>query len=95
MAEAQYEFEHRDLHWYSTVVFELTMVMIVMSMTADLERCISFRGNVLLGRNDSVTLQFTLEGKKMFVKTFGLLISIIDFTLSRINTGIFFSLSLH
>jgi hypothetical protein len=26
----------------------------------------------------------------MFVRTFGLLISIIDFTLSRINTGEFF-----
>lgn len=26
----------------------------------------------------------------MFVKTFGLLISIIDFTLSRINTGMLF-----
>ncbi|PON69588.1 Serine/threonine protein kinase [Parasponia andersonii] len=59
VAEAAYEFEHRDLHW----------------------------GNVLLSRNGSATLQFTLEGKKMFVRTFGLLVSIIDFTLSRINTG--------
>lgn len=45
------------------------------------------RGNILLSRNDSVTLHFLLEGKHMFVKTFGLSISIIDFTLSRINTG--------
>ncbi|KAF3956877.1 hypothetical protein ACB098_03G007000 [Castanea mollissima] len=59
VAEAAYEFEHRDLHW----------------------------GNILLSRNGSETLQFTLEGKHMVVKTFGLLISIIDFTLSRINTG--------
>ncbi|GMN44113.1 hypothetical protein TIFTF001_013304 [Ficus carica] len=59
VAEAAYEFEHRDLHW----------------------------GNVLLSRSDSVTVEFNLEGKKMFVKTFGLLVSIIDFTLSRINTG--------
>ncbi|KAL5582731.1 hypothetical protein UlMin_015173 [Ulmus minor] len=59
VAEAAYEFEHRDLHW----------------------------GNVLLSRNDSVTLQFTLAGKQMNVRTFGLLVSIIDFTLSRINTG--------
>ncbi|KAL1350759.1 serine/threonine-protein kinase haspin homolog [Arachis hypogaea] len=44
-------------------------------------------GNILVSRSDSVTLQFTLDGKDMFVKTFGLLISIIDFTLSRINTG--------
>ncbi|GAV76021.1 DUF3635 domain-containing protein [Cephalotus follicularis] len=59
VAEAAYEFEHRDLHW----------------------------GNILLSRNDSVILQFTLEGQQIFVKTFGLRISIIDFTLSRINTG--------
>ncbi|KAG7024044.1 Serine/threonine-protein kinase haspin-like protein [Cucurbita argyrosperma subsp. argyrosperma] len=59
VAEAAYEFEHRDLHW----------------------------GNVLLSRNDSEALQFTLEGKNMTVQTFGLQISIIDFTLSRINTG--------
>ncbi|XP_059438923.1 serine/threonine-protein kinase haspin homolog [Corylus avellana] len=59
VAEAAYEFEHRDLHW----------------------------GNILLSRKDSETLKFTLEGKHMFVRTFGLLISIIDFTLSRINTG--------
>ncbi|KAF5729236.1 serine/threonine-protein kinase haspin [Tripterygium wilfordii] len=59
VAEAAYDFEHRDLHW----------------------------GNVLLTRNDTVTLKFTLEGKQIFVKTYGLVISIIDFTLSRINTG--------
>ncbi|KAI9157312.1 hypothetical protein LWI28_020439 [Acer negundo] len=59
VAEAAYEFEHRDLHW----------------------------GNVLLSRNDSFTQHFILEGKHMFVRTFGVSISIIDFTLSRINTG--------
>ncbi|XP_022856903.1 serine/threonine-protein kinase haspin homolog, partial [Olea europaea var. sylvestris] len=59
VAEAAYEFEHRDLHW----------------------------GNILLSRKGSDTLQFTLEGRQIIVKTFGLLISIIDFTLSRINTG--------
>lgn len=59
VAEAAYEFEHRDLHW----------------------------GNVLLSRNDSVTMNFLLDGKQMFVRTFGLSVTIIDFTLSRINTG--------
>ncbi|XP_022155824.1 serine/threonine-protein kinase haspin homolog isoform X2 [Momordica charantia] len=69
VAEAAYEFEHRDLHW----------------------------GNVLLSRNNSETLQFILEGKNMTLQTFGLQISIIDFTLSRINTGediLFLDLSL-
>lgn len=45
------------------------------------------RGNILVGRSDSEALQFTLDGRKMLVKTYGLIISIIDFTLSRINTG--------
>ncbi|KAK1421681.1 hypothetical protein QVD17_24211 [Tagetes erecta] len=59
VAEAAFEFEHRDLHW----------------------------GNILLSRKGSETLLFILDGKKMHVKTYGLVASIIDFTLSRINTG--------
>ncbi|CAE5956978.1 unnamed protein product [Arabidopsis arenosa] len=59
VAEAGFEFEHRDLHW----------------------------GNILLSRNNSSTLPFILGGKQVFIKTFGVQISIIDFTLSRINTG--------
>ncbi|KAB2048701.1 hypothetical protein ES319_A13G129000v1 [Gossypium barbadense] len=59
VAEAAYEFEHRDLHW----------------------------GNLLLSRNGSVTVKFILEGKQISFRTYGLSVSIIDFTLSRINTG--------
>lgn len=70
VAEAAFEFEHRDLHW----------------------------GNILLSRKGcEETLQFILDGKKMHVKTYGVVGSIIDFTLSRINTGediLFLDLSL-
>ncbi|XP_043723160.1 serine/threonine-protein kinase haspin homolog isoform X2 [Telopea speciosissima] len=59
VAEAAYEFEHRDLHW----------------------------GNILLTRKNDARVQFTLEGRPMLAQTFGLTLSIIDFTLSRINTG--------
>ncbi|KAI4330477.1 hypothetical protein MLD38_028764 [Melastoma candidum] len=59
VAEAAYEFEHRDLHW----------------------------GNILLTRNESALLNFTLDGKSIDVVTHGLFVLIIDFTLSRINTG--------
>ncbi|KAL8241661.1 hypothetical protein R6Q59_011963 [Mikania micrantha] len=68
VAEAAFEFEHRDLHW----------------------------GNILC-RNGSETLQFILDGKKMHVKTYGMVASIIDFTLSRMKKGesiIFLDLSL-
>ncbi|CAI8615328.1 unnamed protein product [Vicia faba] len=45
-------------------------------------------GNILVSRSDdSATLQFTLDGKNLVVETYGLIISIIDFTLSRMNTG--------
>ncbi|MCI14809.1 serine/threonine-protein kinase haspin-like [Trifolium medium] len=45
-------------------------------------------GNILVSRSDdSAKLQFTLDGRNLLVKTYGLIISIIDFTLSRINTG--------
>lgn len=41
-------------------------------------------------------MQFTLEGNEIHVRTYGLLVSIIDFTLSRINTGVHsFCFSLH
>ncbi|CAO2832487.1 unnamed protein product [Amaranthus hypochondriacus] len=59
VAEAAFEFEHRDLHW----------------------------GNILLSRKETAILHFTLEGRMAAIKTHGLLVSIIDFTLSRINTG--------
>ncbi|KAI8027819.1 hypothetical protein LOK49_LG02G02445 [Camellia lanceoleosa] len=52
-------------------------------------------GTFLLSRKDSETLQFTLEGRNISIRTFGLVVSIIDFTLSRINTvKIFFFLDL-
>ncbi|KAL4575079.1 hypothetical protein LXL04_021920 [Taraxacum kok-saghyz] len=69
VAEAAFEFEHRDLHW----------------------------GNILLNRNGCKKLEFVIDGKKMQVSTHGLVASIIDFTLSRINTGediLFLDLSL-
>ncbi|KAJ8774087.1 hypothetical protein K2173_009518 [Erythroxylum novogranatense] len=44
-------------------------------------------GNILLSRNECATVQFALEGKKIYMKTFELAISIIDFTFSRINIG--------
>ncbi|KAG9459938.1 hypothetical protein H6P81_004446 [Aristolochia fimbriata] len=59
VAEAAYEFEHRDLHW----------------------------GNILLTRDGSATSRFVIEGTEMLANTFGISVSIIDFTLSRVNTG--------
>ena len=75
------------------VSFILWLFKCSLCLTADLEiLIICHRGNILLSRKDSEMLQFTLEGKNMLVKTFGLSISIIDFTLSRINTGEIYTL---
>lgn len=41
----------------------------------------------MLRRDSSTTLDFTLEGKKITVQTFGITVSIIDFTLSRMKAG--------
>nr|CAB3455095.1 unnamed protein product [Digitaria exilis] len=71
VAESACEFEHRDLHWF------------VLSS--------QFWGNILLAQDESSdinhTVSFALQGKRMHARTFGLNVSIIDFTLSRINTG--------
>lgn len=53
------------------------------------------RGNILLARDETPdknhTMSFTLQGNRMCTRTFGLNVSIIDFTLSRINTGASFN----
>ncbi|RLN34288.1 hypothetical protein C2845_PM03G14060 [Panicum miliaceum] len=53
--------------------------------------CLIERGNILLAQDESPdtnhTVSFALQGKRMHARSFGLNISIIDFTLSRINTG--------
>jgi len=49
------------------------------------------RGNILLAQDENSdtnhTMSFALQGKRMLARTFGLNVSIIDFTLSRMNTG--------
>ena len=49
------------------------------------------RGNILLAQDETPdtnhTMTFALQGKRINARTFGLNVSIIDFTLSRINTG--------
>lgn len=89
VAEAAYEFEHRDLHWLVCMLYALyycSICFILVNLELDFSTAWC-RGNILLSRKDSATLLFTMEGKPIFIRTFGLVVSIIDFTLSRINTG--------
>ncbi|KAK7259026.1 hypothetical protein RIF29_24620 [Crotalaria pallida] len=70
-----------------TLLVQVTAGLAVAESAYEFEHRDLHWGNILVSRSDSITLQFTLDGKNMFVKTYGLLVSIIDFTLSRINTG--------
>ncbi|KAL2345581.1 hypothetical protein Fmac_006866 [Flemingia macrophylla] len=70
-----------------TLLVQVTAGLAVAESAYEFEHRDLHWGNILIGRSDSETLQFTLDGRNMVVKTYGLMISIIDFTLSRINTG--------
>lgn len=73
VAEATFEFEHKDLHRFS--ILHNHNIFLV-------------NFYYLLSRKGCKTLDFVLDGKKMHVNTHGHVASIIDFTLSRINTSI-------
>uniref|UniRef100_A0A166CW45 non-specific serine/threonine protein kinase n=1 Tax=Daucus carota subsp. sativus TaxID=79200 RepID=A0A166CW45_DAUCS len=70
-----------------SLLVQVTVALAVGEAAYEFEHRDLHWGNILLSRKDSATLQFNLEGKSLNIRTFGLLISIIDFTLSRINTG--------
>ncbi|XP_027349484.1 serine/threonine-protein kinase haspin homolog [Abrus precatorius] len=70
-----------------TLLVQVTAGLAVAESAYEFEHRDLHWGNILISRSDSITLQFTLDGRTMLVKTYGLIISIIDFTLSRINTG--------
>ncbi|KAL6517865.1 hypothetical protein OROMI_033566 [Orobanche minor] len=70
-----------------SLLVQVTLALAVAEAALEFEHRDLHWGNILLSRKDSATLQFIFEGRKLQVKTFGLLISIIDFTLARINTG--------
>ncbi|WMV12191.1 hypothetical protein MTR67_005576 [Solanum verrucosum] len=67
--------------------FQVTLALAVTEAAYEFEHRDLHWGNILLSRKGLDTVQFTLEGNEIHVRTYGLLVSIIDFTLSRINTG--------
>ncbi|CAH1444086.1 unnamed protein product [Lactuca virosa] len=80
-----------------SLLLQVTVALAVAEDAFEFEHRDLHWGNILLSRKGCKTLEFVLDGKKMHVKTHGLVASIIDFTLSRINTGediLFLDLSL-
>lgn len=70
-----------------SLLAQITLAMAVSEAAYEFEHRDLHWGNILLRRKCLDTVQFTLEGIEIHVRTYGLLVSIIDFTLSRINTG--------
>lgn len=70
-----------------SLLVQVTAALAVAEVACEFEHRDLHWGNILLNRNGAETGEFTLRGRRMWAKTFGLSVSIIDFTLSRINTG--------
>ncbi|KAF0906954.1 hypothetical protein E2562_013328 [Oryza meyeriana var. granulata] len=80
-----------DYNEACSLLVQVTASLAVAESACEFEHRDLHWGNILLDRdetqNKNHTMSFTLQGKKMCTRTFGLEVSIIDFTLSRINTG--------
>lgn len=70
-----------------SVMIQVTASLAVAEAACEFEHRDLHWGNILLSRDKEKTAQFIMHGKQMEAQTFGLSVAIIDFTLSRINTG--------
>ncbi|KAF8679156.1 hypothetical protein HU200_045922 [Digitaria exilis] len=74
-----------------SLLVQVTASLAVAESACEFEHRDLHWGNILLAQDESSdtnhTVSFALQGKRMHARTFGLNVSIIDFTLSRINTG--------
>ncbi|XP_057834926.2 uncharacterized protein LOC131045354 isoform X1 [Cryptomeria japonica] len=79
-----------------SLLMQVTSSLAIAEAACEFEHRDLHWGNILLNRDQRKTIEFILQGKRMEAQTFGLTIAIIDFTLSRINTGnqvLYFDLS--
>jgi len=94
------KFSLLDYNEARSLLLQVTASLAVAESACEFEHRDLHWGNILLARDEmpdkNRTMTVTLQGKKICARTFGLSVSIIDFTLSRINTGdaiLFFDLS--
>ncbi|KAJ3683895.1 hypothetical protein LUZ60_014122 [Juncus effusus] len=76
-----------DYNEARSLLLQVTASLAVAETACEFEHRDLHWGNILLSRDERENMSFILEGERMEALTFGLTISIIDFTLSRINTG--------
>ncbi|XP_072997312.1 serine/threonine-protein kinase haspin homolog [Typha latifolia] len=70
-----------------SLLVQVTASLAVAESACEFEHRDLHWGNILLARNETESISFTIQGKVLCLRTFGLITAIIDFTLSRINTG--------
>ncbi|KAJ1292094.1 hypothetical protein BS78_02G366000 [Paspalum vaginatum] len=80
-----------DCNEARSLLVQVTASLAVAESACEFEHRDLHWGNILLAQDDTPDrnhkMSFILQGKRMHARTFGLNVSIIDFTLSRINTG--------
>ncbi|TVU37642.1 hypothetical protein EJB05_10967, partial [Eragrostis curvula] len=80
-----------DYNETRSLLVQVTASLAVAESACEFEHRDLHWGNVLLAQDETSdtnrTVNYTLQGKRMHARTFGVNVSIIDFTLSRINTG--------
>ncbi|KAL6657519.1 hypothetical protein ACP70R_005299 [Stipagrostis hirtigluma subsp. patula] len=80
-----------DYNEARSLLVQVTASLAVAGSACEFEHRDLHWGNILLSQDETPdtrhTASFTLQGTRMRARTFGLNVSIIDFTLSRINTG--------
>lgn len=85
------KFSLLDYNEARSLLLQVTASLAVAESACEFEHRDLHWGNILLVRDEmpdkNHTMTVTLQGKKICARTFGLSVSIIDFTLSRINTG--------
>ncbi|KAM0833398.1 hypothetical protein ACQ4PT_064283 [Festuca glaucescens] len=85
------KFSLLDYNEARSLLLQVTVSLAVAESACEFEHRDLHWGNILLARDEmpdkNRTMTVTLQGKRICARTFGLSISIIDFTLSRINTG--------
>ncbi|WVZ66833.1 hypothetical protein U9M48_016000 [Paspalum notatum var. saurae] len=85
-----------DYNEAHSLLVQVTASLAVAESACEFEHRDLHWGNILLTQDDTPernnTMSFILGGKRMHARTFGLTVSIIDFTLSRINTANLFCL---
>ena len=72
-----------------SILFQVTCSLAIAEVSLQFEHRDLHWGNVLVKETLEETLWYHLDGQEVGIDTYGVKVSIIDFTLSRLNKGTF------